>query len=306
MARTPPCAPTISASPPAATTSSRSSSRSAVAAPSSVSTADRSNARWAAGGRARRRTPCHEAKHCRKRSCPPKRSSARPSRRSTRSTRNPGSWVSVTCGEYRRGAGSGSTDALSPCLELLLEGSDIELLSPGARILMRHVPEALCDRSRTEHVLWLQIRTKLVNERHIDCAVHVDVRDVNAPRPQVARHHLRQAAERELGRPESRKAWEWTRSGGGTREDDGAVPFGEHRRHHFLRAQERAGRVHSPGGFEGARLRLHETPEGAHRRVVKQHVDVTYLRSGALECRANLFGLAHVDRNGDCPSPGSG
>src|SRR5438552_3316337 len=56
MVWTPPCAPTISASAPAATTSSRSSRRSAVAAPSSVSTADRSKARCTAGGRARRRT----------------------------------------------------------------------------------------------------------------------------------------------------------------------------------------------------------------------------------------------------------
>src|SRR5439155_17820136 len=110
MARTPPCAPTISASPPAATTSSRSSSRSAVAAPSSVSTADRSNARWAAGGRARRRTLCHEEKHCRKRNCPPKRSSDRPSCRSTRSTRNPGSWASVTRGEVSVRRGTASTD----------------------------------------------------------------------------------------------------------------------------------------------------------------------------------------------------
>src|SRR5439155_18137296 len=110
MARTPPCAPTISASPPAATTSARSSSRSAVAAPSSVSTADRSNARWAAGGRARRRTLCHEAKHCRKRNCPPKRSSDRPSCRSTRSTRNPGSWASVTRGEVSVRRGTASTD----------------------------------------------------------------------------------------------------------------------------------------------------------------------------------------------------
>src|SRR3989442_1325656 len=99
MARTPPCAPTISASAPAATTSSRSSRRSAVAAPSSVSTADRSKARCTAGGRARRRTLCHEAKHCRKRSCPLKRSAARPSRRSTRSTWKPGSWASVTRAE---------------------------------------------------------------------------------------------------------------------------------------------------------------------------------------------------------------
>src|SRR5206468_2995803 len=111
MARTPPCAPTISTSPPAATTSSRSSSNNAVAAPSSVPTADRSNARWAAGGRARRRTPCHEAKHCRKRSCPSKRSAARPSRRSTRSTRNPGSRGSVTPGEVSARSGIRSTDA---------------------------------------------------------------------------------------------------------------------------------------------------------------------------------------------------
>src|SRR5438445_9694871 len=111
MARTPPCAPTISTSPPAATTSSRSSSNKAVAAPSSVPTADRSNARCAAGGRARRRTPCHEAKHCRKRSCPSKRSSARPSRRSTRSTRNPGSSGSVTPAEVSARSGIRSTDA---------------------------------------------------------------------------------------------------------------------------------------------------------------------------------------------------
>src|SRR5438128_12284681 len=118
MARTPPCAPTISTSPPAATTSSRSSSNKAVAAPSSVPTADRSNARWAAGGRARRRTFCHEAKHCRKRSCPPKRSSARPSCRSTRSTRNPGSWASVTGGKYRVRRAIPSTAALSFRAEL--------------------------------------------------------------------------------------------------------------------------------------------------------------------------------------------
>src|SRR5438128_3375890 len=129
MARTPPCAPTISASPPAATTSSRSSRRSAVAAPSSVSTPDRSNARWAAGGRARRRTFCHEAKHCRKRSCPPKRSSARPSCRSTRSTRNPGSWVlSVTRGEVSERRAIRSTAAL--CLRAEVEDPLLDVTQP--------------------------------------------------------------------------------------------------------------------------------------------------------------------------------
>jgi hypothetical protein len=58
-------------------------------------------------------------------------------------------------------------------------------------MLMRHVPEAVGNGIRAQHVLRLQLRAKLVNERHVDRAVDVDVRDMHAVRSEIARHHLR-------------------------------------------------------------------------------------------------------------------
>src|SRR5208282_5747489 len=94
-----------------------------------------------------------------------------------------------------------SEPARRPALpsELLVERPHIELVGPCARILMRHVPVGVCDRRRLEHVLVLELRKSLADERHIDRAVDIYVADMDAAGPEIARHHLREATQRELG-----------------------------------------------------------------------------------------------------------
>src|SRR5208282_2093624 len=85
------------------------------------------------------------------------------------------------------------------CLELLSERPDVQLVAPGAAILMRKVPERIRDRRWLQQILVLYLRTELPEQRHVDTAIDVDVRDVDTLRMQIARHHLRKAAHRELG-----------------------------------------------------------------------------------------------------------
>jgi uncharacterized protein YyaL (SSP411 family) len=80
---------------------------------------------------------------------------------------------------------------LAARLPLLLERPHVEFEGPRARVLVREKPVALCDRSGREHILVLELRETLADERHVDRSVHVHVRHVNFLRSQVAREHLR-------------------------------------------------------------------------------------------------------------------
>lgn len=65
-------------------------------------------------------------------------------------------------------------------LPLLLERADVNVVRPCAAILMREEPVGFRNRRRLQHVVRAELRESLANGRHVDRAVHVDVRDVDA------------------------------------------------------------------------------------------------------------------------------
>src|SRR5260370_40154747 len=82
-------------------------------------------------------------------------------------------------------------------LELLFERPDIEFVGPGAAILMREIPERVCDCRRFEKILVLSVGAEFPQQRHADTPVHVYISNVDALPMQVAGHHLGGAAQGE-------------------------------------------------------------------------------------------------------------
>src|SRR5205823_13636313 len=89
-------------------------------------------------------------------------------------------------------------------LELLLEGTHVELVRPRAPVLVGDEPERVRDGGGSEQVLVAEMWQELAYDRHVDRAVDVDVGDVHALRLEVARQHLREPADGELRGSERR------------------------------------------------------------------------------------------------------
>src|SRR5258708_9764431 len=87
--------------------------------------------------------------------------------------------------------------------ELFFERPHVHFMRPDAAILMSEIPEGVSDSCRIEQIFCLRVRTKFAQQRHVDPAVDIDVRNVDALRMEIPRHHLSQAAHRELCRSES-------------------------------------------------------------------------------------------------------
>src|SRR5262245_12575067 len=83
--------------------------------------------------------------------------------------------------------------------EFFFEGLDVQFVCPCAAILVRQIPERVCDCRRLQEVFILRCRSQLPQERHVDTAVDIDVSDVNTLRMKIPRHHLSQATYSELG-----------------------------------------------------------------------------------------------------------
>jgi hypothetical protein len=71
--------------------------------------------------------------------------------------------------------------------EFFLEGTDFELNSPCARILVREMPAGLCDRVGLEKVAVFQAGLQSTRPRDVDAAIDVDPRHVDTSRTKVAR-----------------------------------------------------------------------------------------------------------------------
>src|SRR5262249_6395353 len=131
-------------------------------------------------------------------------------------------------------------------LPILLERAHIDLVRPRAAVLVRDVPEGLGDRRRLEHVLILDLREPLADERHVDCPVYIDVGDVDSLRLKIARHYLSQSPHRKLRRPKRRRSRKWFNPRSRASNDDHARTLREHCRDHLLSTQKGAEGCYPP------------------------------------------------------------
>src|SRR5208282_1646433 len=141
----------------------------------------------------------------------------------------------------------------APGLELLLERPDIEMVAPHAPILMREVPEGVGDCRRLEQVFVLCIGEEFPEQRHVDAAIYIHVRDVDSLWMKIARHHLAETSHRKLGRSERRRVWPRPDARGRAGDQNGAAAPRKHFRYDLSRPQKRAQGMQSPSLLEHLR-----------------------------------------------------
>src|SRR5215472_12732793 len=114
-------------------------------------------------------------------------------------------------------------------LKFFSKWTHVEFVTPRAAVLMSEVPECVGNRRRFEEVLVPSFGPHFAQHRHVDSSIHVDIRDVDALRVEIARQHLAKPPKRELGRCEGRGVWPWANPGGRTGKQDRAAPGCKHR-----------------------------------------------------------------------------
>ena len=138
------------------------------------------------------------------------------------------------------------------------------------RLLLMQLPVGLGDGLGAQDAVAVLERVALgkvaADELGVDRAVDHHVRDVDALRPELARHALRQRAQRVLGAGEGGEAGAAAHAGGGAGEQDGAAAA----RHHGLgdlAAHQEAGEAgHLPDLEVDARGRLADRESARWRR----------------------------------------
>src|SRR5208337_4462834 len=106
----------------------------------------------------------------------------------------------------------------------------------------------------------------------VDRTVDIDVGDMDTARTQIARRHLRQPPQRELGGSEGGRSRKRLDSGGRAGEQDHSPVLLEHAGYDLLAAEEGTEGTDPPGVLERTRLGLHQAPKRTHRGVVNQDV----------------------------------
>src|SRR5690242_11147006 len=112
--------------------------------------------------------------------------------------------------------------------EWFLERAQIDLVAPGRRMLPVDLPVGLGDRVDIEQAVRALLRAPLretaVDPLAVDAAVDHDMRDMQALRPELARHGLRDGAQARLGGREGGETRPPAQAAAGAREDHRAAP----------------------------------------------------------------------------------
>jgi hypothetical protein len=133
------------------------------------------------------------------------------------------------------------------------------------------VEDRVGDRRRLREELVRLRRVRAARPRHVDHGVDDDVRDVDAVRPEAARHRLRQDALRRLRRRERRETRRSPPRRRVARDHDRAAAGVAHGRHERLPQVHQRQDVRAERLLEVLRRHVHEAAEVSADRVVHEH-----------------------------------
>src|SRR5229473_148977 len=112
----------------------------------------------------------------------------------------------------------------APSLELLHPRPDLDFPAPGAAVLLERRPIGLGDGVGIEQAVGVVVRHR--PRRTPDAAIDHEMRDMDALGRELARHRLRQPAQRELAHGEGGREREALHPRRGAGQENGAMRFG--------------------------------------------------------------------------------
>ncbi len=165
---------------------------------------------------------------------------------------------------------------------------------------MGDVPDLLRNRLRLDEEVVRSLRPALPRPFEVDHRIDHQIGDVDAPRPQIARHRLGENPLRRLGRREPRKAGLATQCRRVAGCDDCTLAGVDHRRGEPPRQIQQAHRVDLEVAIEDVRIDLAERAERAADGIVDHDSGAAEIVLHGRGHRLDLRGVGDIASIGFC------
>src|SRR2546428_10630262 len=186
--------------------------------------------------------------------------------------------------------------------------AQVHLEGPRITRLRVQVPVVLCDVFRVQDAVLLLQRVALgelrANEFRVDGAIDHDVRNVDALGAELARHALRESAQRVLGAGECREVGGAADARRRTGEEDRAAAAHHHLAGDLTRVQEAAERGHLPDLHVLARRLFQNAAGHVGADVEHHHLDGAALLFDLVDERDHVLLLARIAAIAECLAAG--